>query len=129
MAEGAAHCYPYIKLLSATSKRKEGAVSRSREISHTVWHCQYQIVWGSKTHYRVLTIAIKKACYAKIHEICGHSSCEVVPTKCAAGACSSDRDNSSQVCDNHIDESVKKPELDAGFASFPASTKAEILWQ
>lgn len=49
--------------------------------------------------------------------------------KSAAGACSSDRDNSSQVCDNHIDESVKKPELDAGFASFPASTKAEILWQ
>jgi putative transposase len=53
-------------------------VSRFRKLSHTIWHCQYHIVWVPKYRYRVLTGAIKESCEANIHAICGFSSCEVV---------------------------------------------------
>jgi putative transposase len=53
-------------------------VSRFRKLSHTIWHCQYHIVWVPKYRYRVLTGAIKESCEASIHAICGFSSCEVV---------------------------------------------------
>ena len=53
-------------------------MSRFRKLSHTIWHCQYHIVWVPKYRYRVLTGAIKESCEASIHAICGFSSCEVV---------------------------------------------------
>ncbi len=30
-------------------------MSRFRKFSHTIWHCQYHIVWVPKYRYRVLT--------------------------------------------------------------------------
>jgi putative transposase len=30
-------------------------MSRFRKLSHTIWHCQYHIVWVPKYRYRVLT--------------------------------------------------------------------------
>jgi putative transposase len=30
-------------------------VSRFRRLSHTIWHCQYHIVWTPKYRFRILT--------------------------------------------------------------------------
>ena len=78
MAAKAAHCYPYAGVVATTSKRKEEAVSRFRRLSHSIWHCQYHIVWVPKYRFRILTGAVKEALEAGIHAICGFAGCEVV---------------------------------------------------
>jgi putative transposase len=30
-------------------------MSRFRKLSHTIWHCQYHIVWVPKYRYKILT--------------------------------------------------------------------------
>ena len=78
MALKAAHCYPYVELFAATLRHKEEAVSRFRKLSHSIWHCQYHIVWVQKYRYRILTGVVKEACEASIQAICGFAGCEVV---------------------------------------------------
>jgi putative transposase len=63
---------------AATSKRKGEAVSRFRKLSHTIWHCQYHVVWVPKYRFRILTGAVKAAMEASIQAICGFAGCEVV---------------------------------------------------
>src|SRR5512139_3407049 len=58
--------------------RKEIAVSRFRKLSHTIWHCQYHIVWVPKYRYRILQGAVKEAAESGIMAICGYAGCEVV---------------------------------------------------
>ena len=52
--------------------------SRFRKLSHTIWHCQYHIVWVPKYRYRVLHGAVKEAAENGIMAICGYAGCEVV---------------------------------------------------
>ena len=53
-------------------------MSRFRKLSHSIWHCQYHIVWVPKYRFRVLTGAIGEAAKTGIHAVCGFSGCEVV---------------------------------------------------
>ena len=53
-------------------------MSRFRKLSHSIWHCQYHIVWVPKYRFRVLTGAIGEAAQTGIHAVCGFSGCEVV---------------------------------------------------
>ena len=53
-------------------------MSRFRKLSHSIWHCQYHIVWVPKYRYRILTGAVKEACEVGIHAISGFAGCEVV---------------------------------------------------
>lgn len=53
-------------------------MSRFRKLSHSIWHCQYHIVWVPKYRFRVLTGAIREATQNGIHAICGFSGCEVI---------------------------------------------------
>ena len=59
-------------------ERKEEAVSRFRRLSHTLWHCQYHVVWVPKYRFRILIGAVKEAAEAAIQAICGYAGCEVV---------------------------------------------------
>lgn len=52
--------------------------SRFRKLSHTLWHCQYHIIWVPKYRYRVLQGAVKEAAVNGIMAICGYAGCEVV---------------------------------------------------
>ncbi len=52
--------------------------SRFRKLSHTIWHCQYYIVWVSKYRYRVLHGTVKEAAENGIMAICGYAGCGVV---------------------------------------------------
>ncbi|MDF1579755.1 MAG: transposase [Desulfuromonadales bacterium] len=64
---------------AATSKRKEETVSsRFRKLSHSIWHCQYHIVWVPKYRFRILQGKVKEAVELGIHAICGYAGCEVV---------------------------------------------------
>ena len=53
-------------------------MSRFRKLSHTIWHCQYHIVWVPKYRYRVLTGAVRGAVGEGVQAICGYAGCEVV---------------------------------------------------
>jgi putative transposase len=53
-------------------------VSRFKKLSHTLWHCQYHIIWVPKYRYRVLSGPIGEATQEGIHSICGYAGCDVV---------------------------------------------------
>ena len=53
-------------------------MSRFRKLSHTIWHCQYHIVWVPKYRFRILHGAVKEAAESGIQAICGYARCEVV---------------------------------------------------
>jgi putative transposase len=36
-------------------------MSRFRKLSHTIWHCQYHVVWVPKYRYRILTGRVSDA--------------------------------------------------------------------
>ena len=52
--------------------------SRFRKLSHTLWHCQYHVVWVPKYRFRILRGAVKDAVEGGIQAICGYAGCEVV---------------------------------------------------
>ena len=52
--------------------------SRFRKLSHSIWHCQYHIVWVPKYRFRILHGEVKKAVESGIEAICGYAGCEVV---------------------------------------------------
>ena len=53
-------------------------MSRFRKLSHTIWHCQYHIVWVPKYRHRILDGAIREATETGIHAISGYAGCEVI---------------------------------------------------
>ena len=53
-------------------------MSRFRKLSHTLWHCQYHIVWVPKYRYRVLRGSVGSAVDDGIQAICGYSGCDLV---------------------------------------------------
>ena len=53
-------------------------MSRFRKLSHTIWHCQYHIVWVPKYRYRILDGSLREATEMGIQAICGYAGCEVV---------------------------------------------------
>ena len=53
-------------------------MSRFRRLSHTIWHCQYHVVWVPKYRFRILTGAVKEATESGVQAICGFAGCEVV---------------------------------------------------
>ena len=53
-------------------------MSRFRKLSHTIWHCQYHIVWVPKYRHRILDGAIGEATETGIQAISRYAGCEVV---------------------------------------------------
>ena len=53
-------------------------MSRFRKLSHTIWHCQYHLVWVPKYRYRILAGPLKDAAEKGIHAIAGYCVCEVL---------------------------------------------------
>jgi putative transposase len=53
-------------------------VSRFRRLSHTIWHCQYHIVWVPKYRFRILVGEVALSVQSGIQAICGFAGCEVV---------------------------------------------------
>ena len=53
-------------------------MSRFRKLSHSIWHCQYHIVWVPKYRYRILDGSLRESTEMGIQAICGYAGCEVV---------------------------------------------------
>ena len=52
-------------------------MSRFRKLSHTIWHCQYHIVWTPKYRYRVLTGEIAAEVDTCIRAFSEQQKCEI----------------------------------------------------
>ena len=52
-------------------------MSRFRKLSHTIWHCQYHIIWVPKYRYRILAGNVGESMANGIQAICGYAGCEV----------------------------------------------------
>ena len=53
-------------------------MSRFKKLSHSIWYCQYHIVWVPKYRYKILDGPIKEAMYSGIQAICGYVGAEVI---------------------------------------------------
>ena len=53
-------------------------MSRFKKLSHTIWHCQYHLVWTPKYRYRVLQGSIKKEVEICVHGFSQQKQCEVI---------------------------------------------------
>ena len=53
-------------------------MSRFRKLAHTIWHCQYHIVWTPKYRFRVLAGPVKESVSDLIHIICDQNRLEVI---------------------------------------------------
>ncbi len=53
-------------------------MSRFRKLSHSIWHCQYHIVWVPKYRYRILVGKVGESVEGAIQAICGYAGCEVM---------------------------------------------------
>jgi putative transposase len=53
-------------------------MSRFRKLTHTLWHCQYHIIWVPKYRYRILSGKIKEELEDSIHSFVEQQSSEVV---------------------------------------------------
>jgi len=52
-------------------------MSRFRKLTHTVWYCQYHLVWAPKYRYRVLSGAVGEEVRATLLTIAGWLGVEV----------------------------------------------------
>ena len=53
-------------------------MSRFRKLSHTIWHCQYPIVWTPKYRFRILTGPVAEEVARCIRAFSEQQKCEVV---------------------------------------------------
>jgi len=53
-------------------------MSRFRKLTHTIWHCQYHVVWVPKYRYRVLSGPVGDEVRAALLTIAGWQKTEVV---------------------------------------------------
>ncbi len=53
-------------------------MSRFKRMSHTIWHCEYHVVWTPKYRYRVMQGEVKEEVEICIREQSRQLGCEVV---------------------------------------------------
>jgi len=53
-------------------------MSRFNKLSHSIWHCQYHVVWTPKYRYRVLDGSIKQEVGGCIRAFSEQKKCEVL---------------------------------------------------
>jgi putative transposase len=53
-------------------------MSRFRKLSHTLWHCQYHIVWVPKYRYRILTGKVAMEVANCIRAFSEQKHCEII---------------------------------------------------
>ncbi len=53
-------------------------MGRFRKLSHTIWFCQYHIVWTPKYRYRILSGRIAKEVERCLRSFCHHQGADVL---------------------------------------------------
>lgn len=60
------------------NQRKEQSMSRFKKQSHTIWFCEYHVVWCPKYRYRVLAGKVKEEVELCVRDQTQQMECEVV---------------------------------------------------
>ena len=53
-------------------------MSRFRKLSHTIWHCQYHLVWTPKYRFRILSGPVAEEVSHCIRAFSEHLRCEII---------------------------------------------------
>ena len=53
-------------------------MSRFRKLSHTIWHCQYHIVWTPKYRFRILEGGVAQEVSRCVRSFSSQKQCEVI---------------------------------------------------
>jgi putative transposase len=53
-------------------------MSSFRKLSHTLWHCQYHLVWTPKYRFRILTGHVGEEVGRCIRAFCEQLHCEII---------------------------------------------------
>jgi putative transposase len=69
--------FPCVELFPQHQQRRN-IMSRFRKLSHTIWHCQYHIVWVPKYRLRILTGKVATEVAKCIRAFSEQLKCEVV---------------------------------------------------
>ncbi len=64
--------------LSPQRRNRRKAMSRFKKLSHTLWYCQYHIVWVPKYRFRILTGKVATEVERCIRAFSEQKKCEVV---------------------------------------------------
>ena len=57
---------------------QEQIMSRFKKLSHTLWHCQYHIVWTLKYRLRILGVAVGQEVSSCIRAFSEQKQCEIL---------------------------------------------------
>lgn len=68
--------YPIYNLFPQIGKDKQ--MSRFRKLTHTIWHCQYHLVWVPKYRYRILVGPVKKEVVHSIQVFAAQQKGEII---------------------------------------------------
>jgi len=128
MADKAAHCYPLRQVVAATSDAKEEAVSRFRRLSHTLWHCQYHVVWVPKYRYRILTGSVRQATKMGCRRSAGMPDASG-GAECATGSRAPGFDNSAEGSRIRVTGSVEGADVDKDVPPVSAFEEEALLGQ
>lgn len=60
-----------------TVQQEELPMSRFKKLSHTLWHCQYHIVWAPKYRYRILEGEVKEEVKRCVCAFSEQKGCEI----------------------------------------------------
>jgi putative transposase len=60
------------------SLAKEQSMSRFRKLSHTIWHCQYHLIWVPKYRFRILSGDVAHEVGRCIRSFSEHKRCEII---------------------------------------------------
>ena len=53
-------------------------MSRFKKLSHTIWHCQYHVVWTPKYRLRILEGEVAQEVTSCVRSFSGQKQCEVI---------------------------------------------------
>ena len=104
-------------------------MSRFRKLSHSIWHCQYHIVWVPKYRYRILVGAVREAADGSDSSDMRLCRLRGSGAECAARPRSSCGDDSAEAIGFGIAGSVKGSDVDEDVQAVSATQEEAVLGQ
>ena len=90
-------------------------MSRFRKLSHTIWHCQYHLVWTPKYRYRILEGDVAREVERCIRAFGEQNRCEIVELNVQCDHVSLAFDDSPQDCRLSDGWDLERPDSYSGF--------------
>src|SRR5208283_2892016 len=102
-------------------------MSRFKRLSHTIWHCEYHIVWVPKYRYRVDGGEGQRGGGVVCEGTESADGLRGAGDERAGGSCAYDRANTAQAVDLRIHGATERQERDPGVERVSGFTTAPLL--